>query len=116
MILHEFLNVTGPVNHREGEWRDGRGEAPGDEQGTSRGTRELEEADAKGTSGGEAHEELYIREQECCTLAEGTDTCMSSARLSGTRGQSDNIQETVTQRKDKVSGISLLCHHGQIPL
>jgi len=58
MILHEFLNVTGPVNHREGERRDVREEAPGDEQGTSRGTRELEEADAEGTSWGEAHEEL----------------------------------------------------------
>jgi hypothetical protein len=58
MILHEFLNVTGPENHREGDWRDVREEAPGDERGTSRGTRELEEADAEGTSWGDAHEEL----------------------------------------------------------
>ncbi len=58
MILHEFLNVTGPVNHREGDWRDVREEAPGDGRGTSGGTRELEEADAEGTSWGEAQEEL----------------------------------------------------------
>ena len=50
MILHVFLNVTGPVNHREGDRRDVREEAPGDEQGTSRGTGELGEADAEGTS------------------------------------------------------------------
>ncbi len=58
MILHEFLNVTGPVNHREGDRRNVREEAPGDKQGTSRGTRELEEADAEGTGWGDAHEEL----------------------------------------------------------
>ena len=58
MILHEFLNVTGPENHREGDWRDVREEAPGDEQETSRGTGELGEADAEGTSWEEAHEEL----------------------------------------------------------
>jgi hypothetical protein len=58
MILHEFLNVTGPENHREGDRRDVREEAPGDEQGMSRGTRELEGADAEGTSWGEAPAEL----------------------------------------------------------
>jgi len=58
MILHEFLNVTGPVNHGEGERREVKEEAPGDEQGTSRGTGELGEADAEGTSWEEAHEEL----------------------------------------------------------
>ncbi len=48
MILQEFLNVTGPVNHGEGERRDVREEAPGDEQGTSRRTGESGEADAEG--------------------------------------------------------------------
>jgi hypothetical protein len=58
MILHEFLNVTGPVNHREGERRDVKEEAPVDEQGTSRRTGESGEADAEGTNQGEAHKEL----------------------------------------------------------
>jgi hypothetical protein len=48
MILHGFLNVTGPVNHGEGEQRDLTEEAPGDEQGTSRRTGESGEADAEG--------------------------------------------------------------------
>jgi len=52
MILHEFLNVTGPVNHREGERRDAREGAPGDEQRTSRRSGESGEAVAEGTSWG----------------------------------------------------------------
>ncbi len=58
MILHVFLNVAGPVNRREGDRRDVREEAPGDEQGMSEGTGELEEVDAEGTGGGETHEKL----------------------------------------------------------
>jgi hypothetical protein len=52
MILHEFLNVTGPVNHGEGERRDAREGAPGDEQRTSRRSGESGEAAAEGTSWG----------------------------------------------------------------
>jgi hypothetical protein len=32
MILHKFLNVTGPENHEEGERRDMEEDAPGDER------------------------------------------------------------------------------------
>jgi hypothetical protein len=58
MILHEFLNVTGLVNHGEGERRDVRKEAPGEEQRTRGRTGESGEAVAEGTNWGEAHEEL----------------------------------------------------------